>query len=69
MSKLRQLILLVEADDGKVYEARLSEKQETGIRSVLAAMPEPLRLVEDPLSGIEIKRPEETKDETKSERT
>lgn len=64
MSKLRQLILLVEADDGKVYEARLTDKQESAIRSVLVALPEPLKLVSDPLDGLEIKRPEEIQDET-----
>ena len=59
MSKLRQLILLIEADDGKVYEARLSERQESAIRSVIVALPEPLQVIQDPLEGLEIKRTEE----------
>lgn len=58
MSKLRSLILLVEADDGLVYEARLSAKQDSAIRSVLISLPDPLQLMQDPLEGLEIKREE-----------
>ena len=65
MSKLRQLILLVEDDDGLVYEARLTPRQDSAIRSVLVALPEPLQLLPNPLVGIEIKR-EEDPNETNS---
>lgn len=63
MSKLRQLILLVEADDGLVYEAKLTPKQDSAIRSVIVSLPEPLQLLSNPLEGIEIKR-EEAPNET-----
>jgi len=50
MSKLRTLILIVEMDDGICYQANLSKKQDSAIRSVLAAVSEPLSLLEDPLA-------------------
>ena len=65
MSKLRQLILLVEDDDGLVYESKLTPKQDSAIRSVLVALPEPLQLLSRPLVGLEIKR-EEDSNETNS---
>lgn len=59
MSKLRQLILLAEADDGLVYEVKMSLKQENAIRSILSALNEPLMLLEKPLEGVQIMRPEQ----------
>lgn len=57
-AKLKSLVLLLEMDDGKVYHAPLSERQETAIRSVIIALPEKLKVIENPLDGLIIERPE-----------
>lgn len=57
-AKLASLVLLLEMDDGKVYHAPLSERQESAIRSVILALPEPLKVIENPLEGIEIEHKE-----------
>lgn len=48
--KLKTLILIAEMNDGTCYQVDLSKRQDTAIQSVLAALPEPLKLVDNPLS-------------------
>lgn len=56
MSKLRTLVLIVEMDDGICYQALLSKTQESAIRSVLAAIPGSLEILENPLE-LTLERP------------
>lgn len=59
MTKIKQIYLLVEGDDDKVYAAVLSERQTLAIKGILATLPEPVQLLEEPLGGIEIRKPKE----------
>ena len=61
MTKIKQIYLLVEGDDDKVYSAILSDRQILAIKSILATLPEPVQLLEEPLAGIEIRKPGEDK--------
>jgi len=61
MSKLRELILIVEMDDGICYQAVLTKNQDSAVRSVLAALPEPVKLLEDPLALTLDRKTEATK--------
>lgn len=54
MNKLRTIILLAELDDGIVYRVILSKRQSSAVKSVLAALPEPLNLQETPLSEFHL---------------
>jgi hypothetical protein len=68
MSTLKTIILIVETDEGICYQAALTDRQESAIRSVLAALPDSLKLIDNPLS-MEIKHAEDSNELSQDSRT
>lgn len=66
-TRVRSMILLVELQNGDVHQAILSKQQETGIKSVLQALPDNLQLLATKLD-LEIRRADPVaQDEVKSD--
>lgn len=60
-TQLKEIILILETQDGKCYQAILNERQNSAIRSVLAALPDKITVLDSPLGNMYIERPKDKK--------